>query len=217
MKVKWGCCAVFARVASCVGTLVALAVFVPPVAALGHGPCTCLDPVVTGAGDEVRVTDSARRQAGGVGYPVYRVMFNPRPSDFGIAPGYLASAYRADAPTRDVLSRSRHNPSRRGRFRIPKGAPAGLYMVLIWDGEEGGAHNSWDYLHVVARDEPVGLGVVGQQEEPPDSAMRNGPAREESNSDATIRWPLIAGISVGALLLGAAAGRAIPRRRPRRL
>ncbi len=109
----------------------------PPAA--GHGPCGCLQPVLTQVAAKVRITG-----------PAYRVVFNPRPADLGIAPAYLTSAYRRDAPTVIVLSRSRKDPTRRGSFRVPK-TPDGLYMVLIFDGEEGGAHNTWDYLHVVDR------------------------------------------------------------------
>jgi hypothetical protein len=79
------------------------------------------------------------------------VVFNPRPTDLGIAPAYLTSAYRPEAPTVTVLSRSRKNPTRRGSFGVPK-TPDGLYLVLIFDGEEGGAHNTWDYLHVLDLD-----------------------------------------------------------------
>jgi hypothetical protein len=192
--------------------------------AVGHGPCRCLDRVLVKAGEQVRLTDAVGHQAAGVGYPAYRVVFNPRPTDFGIAPGYLASAYRADAPTTTVLSRPRRDPTRRGRFVIPSGTPAGLYMVLIWDGDEGGAHNTWEYLHVAARDESDGLGVVARQDEPhaaasptPEEATGSAegtPTPEEpSGSNTSTRWSLIAGIGLGSLVLGAVGGRAAGRRR----
>lgn len=67
--------------------------------AVAHGPCRCLDPPVSEAGGRVRIASEV-----GIGqardvYPAYRVVFNPRPRDLGIAPRYLASAYRADVPT----------------------------------------------------------------------------------------------------------------------
>lgn len=136
---------------------VAVAVLVPVLAALtpspagGHGPCDCLDPVLAQVGAKVRLTSGPGvGQAGGRGWPAYRVVFNPQPNDLGIAPDYLTSAYRSDAPTVTVLSRSRKDPTRRGSFRVPA-TPDGLYMVLIFDGGEGGAHNTWGYLHVVDR------------------------------------------------------------------
>lgn len=192
--------------------------------AVAHGPCGCLDPVVVQVGDQVRIKETAA-QPRGVGWPAYRVVFNPRPSDFGIAPSYLASAYRADAPTTTVLSRSRHNPTREGRFRVPKGTPPGLYMVMIWDGGEAGAHNSWEYLHVTDRDEPHGLGVVAhEQEEFSESAERNspeetkGPAEgsprpeKRSESNGSVPWPLAAGIGLGGLFVGVVGSRVVARR-----
>lgn len=116
----------------------------------------CLDPVLAEVGGKVRLTGGpGLGQAGGRGWPAYKVIFNPRPTDLGIAPAYLMSAYRPEAPTVTVLSRSRRDPTRRGSFRVPK-TPDGLYMVLIFDGGEGGAHNTWDYLHVIdlARNKP---------------------------------------------------------------
>lgn len=174
----------------------------------------------------MRLTDAAGHPAAGVvGYPAYRVDFNPRPTDFGIAPGYLASSYRADAPTTTVLSRPRREPTRTGRFRVPNGTPAGLYMVLIWDGDEGGAHNTWEYLHVVDRDESDGLGVVAQRDEPrptaerlrPENATRsaqgNPTPEKPSGSSSSTPWSLIAAIGLGSLFLGAVGGRAAGRRR----
>lgn len=96
----------------------------------------------------------------GAGIRPFRVVFNPSPRDLGIAPRSLASAYRADVPTATVLSRSRRRPTRRGRFRVPVRAPPGVYLVLIFDGSEGGAHNSWEYLHVLDAVERAQSGVV---------------------------------------------------------
>ncbi len=192
------------------GTFVCLAA---PAPAEAHGPCGCLDPVLVRAGSVVRLADSAGRVAGGVGYPAYRVIFNPRPGDLGIAPGYLASAYRADAPTTMVLSRPRREATRKARFRVPDGTPAGMYMVLIFDGEEGGAHNTWDYLHVTDWDNPDRRGVIAQREEPRDRAADKDSASEEpAGSNNPTPWPLILGIALGGLLLGAAVHRTAARR-----
>jgi hypothetical protein len=181
--------------------------------AAAHGPCRCLDPVLTQAGNAVRIGPEGM-QAGARGHPAYRVLFNPRPSDFGIAPHYLASAYRADAPTTTVLSRSRREPTRKGRFRVPTDTPAGLYMVLIWDGEEGGGHNTWDYLHVTDWDEPAGPGVTGPQETSTERSQRNSATRNESReSSSSPPWPLVAGVGFGGLVLGFAGSRAAGRRR----
>jgi hypothetical protein len=135
-------CLVFALLVAALAALTAAP-------AAGHGPCGCLDPVLARVGAKVRITAGPGR-ASGRGWPAYRVVFNPRPAELGIAPAYLTSAYRPDGPTVTVLSRSRKDPTRRGSFRVPR-TPDGLYMVLIFDGGEGGAHNTWDYLHVVNR------------------------------------------------------------------
>jgi hypothetical protein len=186
-------------------------------AAVAHGPCSCLSPMLIEPGDQVRLTGPDGRQAGGTGWPAYRVVFNPRPTDFGIAPSYLASAYRADAPTTTVLSRPRREPTRKGRFRVPKGTPPGLYMVLIWDGGEGGGHNSWGYLHVTDRDEPDGRGVVAEQNEPPDQRktrmLEQTNRSEASGSQSSARWPLLTGVALGGLAVGIAGGVAAGRRR----
>jgi len=165
-----------------------------PSPAAGHGPCGCLDPVLVQAGAKVRITGGPGvGQAGGRGYPAYRVVFNPRPADLGIAPGYLTSAYRPEAPTATVLSRSRKDPTRRGSFRVPK-TPDGLYMVLIFDGEEGGAHNTWDYLHVVGLDRQA------------ESQQRPGTTPTRRRADAPPTATSTKTDAVQAALLGAAAG-----------
>ena len=166
---------------------------------------------MTELGAQVRITDALGRQAGGRGYPAYRVIFNPRPRDLGIAPDYLTSAYRVDGPTRTVLSRSRRRPTRKGRFRIPRDAPAGVYMVLIFDGGEGGAHNTWDYLHVVDADGPnLGVaaardtdGAAGSEASPPraSTSARDRSGSERSTDPATGWVPWAAGLV--ALLVSA--------------
>ncbi|HVL30835.1 MAG TPA: hypothetical protein VM299_01255 [Solirubrobacteraceae bacterium] len=190
-------------VIACIAALAVFGAWSP--AATAHGPCDCLDPVLTRPGGTVRLTDHDGSQAGGTGWPAYRVVFNPRPADLGIAPVRLTSAHRADAPTTTVLSRPRSRPTRRGAFRVPAGTPPGLYMVLILDGQEGGAHNSWDYLHVaVDRDDGRDRGVVAAP------AMRQA---EGGGSTTPTSWLVVAGVGLGGLAVGAAGGAAAARRR----
>ncbi len=61
--------------------------------------------------------------------------------------GY-ASAYQPEAPTRTVLSRDVNAPVRPATFRVPE-VPPGVYLMLIYDGSEGGSHSTWDYFHVI--------------------------------------------------------------------
>jgi hypothetical protein len=82
--------------------------------------------------------------------PAYKIVFNPRPADYGTesaATGY-ASAYRPGSPTSTVLSRPVRRPVRRASYRVPD-VPPGVYLVLIFDGSEGGTHTTWDYFHVL--------------------------------------------------------------------
>lgn len=179
--------------------VLALAVAMPA-PALGHGPCGCLDPRIVEAGGRVRMTDDGGgRQAGGVGYPAYRVVLNPAPADLGIAPAYLASAHRRDAPTTTVLSRSPRRPTRHGRFAVPPATPSGVFLVLIFDGGEGGAHNTWDYLHVVDRDVAEPAAARAGEDRP---AVSSSAIRETAESPAASRANTV-GVGVGALILGA--------------
>lgn len=120
--------------------------------ASAHGPCGCTEPVVAEQGREV-VT------SGG-----YLVVWNPRAEWFvgGAGPPSLASAHREDAPSRVVLLRKRPPYPRlppRARFRVPRDAPPGLYLVLVFDGSEGGTHATWDYVHVPDGDAAPAIGM----------------------------------------------------------
>jgi hypothetical protein len=153
--------------------LVLLLAAADPPAAAGHGPCGCLDPVLTEVRAKVRITGGpGLGQAAGRGWPAYKVIFNPRPTDLGIAPAYLTSAYRPDAPTVTVLSRSRKDPTRRGSFRVPS-TPDGLYMVLIFDGEEA-AHTTLGITCMSA----IGTGATPRS---------NGPPRHQRGNPRALR------------------------------
>lgn len=187
----------------------------PTTSAVAHGPCRCLDPPVSEAGGRVRIASEA-----GIGqarrdvYPAYRVIFNPRPRDLGIAPSYLASAYRADVPTTTVLSRPRRRPTRRGRFRVPANTPPGVYLVLIFDGSEGGAHSTREYIHVIDPNEPDQGGVVAQRQRRPGRAAANTirTQRDSRFRESGGWWAVLAAAVIGS----AAAGVGVERWRGRR-
>jgi hypothetical protein len=91
-----------------------------------------------------------------------------------------------------------------------------MYMVLIFDGDEGGAHNTWDYLHVTDRDGREARGVVADSDEarprtPVEQPTSEAPARADRSGPT--RWLLILGIGACGLLSGAALERARIRRR----
>lgn len=189
-----------------------LASFAP--VARAHGPCGCVDPRVVQAGAQVRIagppsSGSARAR----GYPAYRVLFNPRPGDLGIAPRYLASAHRRDVPTTTVLDRPRRDPTRSGRFDVPQTTPPGVYLVLIFDGGEGGAHNSWDYVHVIDPDEEDPAGTVASGSGRAGSADGGDGAPSDQAGSGVPRWPLLGGVGLAGLLAGAAGVVAARRRR----
>lgn len=146
--------------------------------ARAHGPCSCLFPALGAPDTRVSITRT----------PAYRVLFNPKPGQFGIAPGDLASAHRPDSPTLTMLTRRRDRPIPRASFRIPDVSP-GLYMVLIFDGEEGGAHNTWDYLHVLGPARATGHRASSR-------APGSSPPAS-SDGTAWLAW-LAGGIALGA-------------------
>jgi hypothetical protein len=79
--------------------------------------------------------------------------------------------------------------------------PPGLYMILIYDGSEGGAHYTWDYFH-----------LLGPAQRP---ARSRRPAALETSAAAAqdtapAEWVLGA---LGAVLLAAGAT-ALVRNRP---
>ena len=172
--------------------------------ALGHGPCRCLDPRLAEAGSPVRVgLEIGVGETRGRGYPAYRVIFNPRPRDLGIAPRLLASAYRADVPTTTVLSRPRDRPTRRGRFRVPVSIPPGVYMVLIFDGGEGGAHNTWEYLHIIDPEQATTGVVAGSRTDGRAVPATTAERPRNSPSDAsTGGWIVLGAVALAALLAG---------------
>lgn len=154
-----------------------------PAPAISHGPCNCSFPQVGEAGAKV----TTRSQA-------YKILFNPRPSDYGPAmtdTGY-ASAYQSKAPTTTVLSRALSHPARRATFRVPA-VPPGVYLVLIFDGSEGGSHSTWDYFHV--------LGTAPASPRRP-AVVASPDATEEQDAQTLV--PLAAGVLAG-VVIGAAA------------
>lgn len=195
-----------------VAVVVVLLAFLAPVA-FAHGPCGCVEPRVAEPGAQIRIANPASSaSAEARGYPAYRVLFNPRPGDLGIAPGYLASAHRRDVPPTTVLDRPRLDPTRNGRFRVPEATPPGVYMVLIFDGEEGGAHNTWDYVHVIDPDEEDQAGTVASGSEPGGPADGGDGARAGEAGSGAPGWPLLAGVGLAGLLIGAAGGALVRRR-----
>ncbi len=88
-------------------------------------------------------------------------------------------------------------------------------MVLIWDGQEGGGHNTWDYVYVTDHDQPGAPGVSGPKNEHPERASAEDATRTgTSEARESPPWAVLAGVGVGGLVLGFVGGRAAARRRP---
>jgi hypothetical protein len=167
---------------------IALASLMLPAFARAHGPCNCSFPQLGDPG--ARVTTRS---------PAYKIVFNPRPTDYVTemkSAGY-ASAYQPGAPTATVMSRPVDDPVRRASFRVPE-VPPGVYLVLIYDGSEGGTHSTWDYFH-----------VLGAAPAPRTASDRAGaaPATEDGVSPALLALGVL-----GGLILGAATVAALRRR-----
>ena len=114
--------------AACASALLATA---GPAAA--HGPCGCITPAAATPGEQL-VSN----------YPTIKVVWNPVPADLPIGPDYLARDHVTGQPR--VVLQEQPQPGS-ASFRVPATAP-GRYLVVLYDGTEGGAHYSWDYITV---------------------------------------------------------------------
>jgi hypothetical protein len=85
-------------------------------------------------------------------------------------------------------------------------------MVLIFDGEEGGAHNTWEYLHVIDRDDPRTTGVVSERKQAKQPAP---PAHHSQSSKPNTGWALTLAVAATGVLLGSALTAMRRRRRER--
>jgi hypothetical protein len=75
-------------------------------------------------------------------------------------------------------------------------------MVLIFDGDEAGAHNTWDYLHVTDSDDKDTGAVVAETDRRGPSPSPEGQAPDGPGG----RVRLIIAVGVAAFFLGSAAG-----------
>jgi hypothetical protein len=119
---------VFVLAAACASALLMTAV---PAAA--HGPCGCIRPAAARPGEQLVST-----------VPTIKLIWNPVPSDLLIGPDYLGRDH-VDGQPRVVLQ-EQPQPAV-ASFQVPATAP-GRYLVLMYDGTEGGVHYSWDYITV---------------------------------------------------------------------
>jgi hypothetical protein len=111
----------------------ASALLMTAVPAVAHGPCGCIRPATATPGEQLAST-----------YPTIRIVWNPVPADLLIGPDYLGRDH-VDGQPRVVLQEQPQPAS--ASFQVPATAP-GRYLVLLYDGTEGGAHYSWDYITV---------------------------------------------------------------------
>ena len=155
----------------------ASALVLAAVPAVAHGPCGCITPAAAMPGEQLASS-----------YPTIRVVWNPVPADLLIGPDYLARDHVSGQPR--VVLQEQPRPGS-ATFRIPATAP-GRYLVLLYDGTEGGAHYSWDYITVRS-------GLRSPPSARPTGAA-TGPARRAGGPDG----PVLVGLGAAfAALLGA--------------
>lgn len=119
------------RRASSVGLLL---LWLGSAAAYAHGPCHCL-PATAVPGDRV-VTNN-----------VFRAIWNPTREDIYYEQSALVAAHVKGTPRLVLVDRDRSQARQDARFFIPA-VPAGKYLVLLYDGSEGGEHYTWDTINV---------------------------------------------------------------------
>jgi hypothetical protein len=87
-------------------------------------------------------------------------------------------------------------------------------MVLVFDGEEGGDHNTWEYLHVTDRDDSDPAGVVANPEQTAHAPAGGIPDSVEVSADEPANpWDVALGAGVAGLVIGAVVAAATVRRR----
>jgi hypothetical protein len=154
-------------------TSVLLRLVVP---AAAHGPCGCVSPAVTRPGEQLVSS-----------VPTIKIVWNPIRDDLLIGPYYLARDHVTGQPR--VVLQDQPQPAS-ATFRVPLTAP-GRYLVLLYDGTEGGVHYSWDYIRV--RSAP--RSPLSTQS----TARTTAAARRAADLDG----PALAGLAVVISLLGA--------------
>ncbi len=173
------------RAATCVITLVVVALGLGPRGALAHGPCGCLTPASGPPGTTVTTRGA------------YKVVLNPDRTDLGIGPESLWQDHQPGVTPTMVYRKSyRYSDlplTRRVRFRVPA-VPPGRYLVSIYDGGEGGAHYTWEYFAVTERSSTDATANASEASTPP-----RGQAADVSRRTAVT-------IGVVALLLGLLLG-----------
>jgi hypothetical protein len=157
-----------------VGWVSALVMAAGPTAA--HGPCGCITPTAATPGEQLVST-----------YPTIKIVWNPVPADFLIGPDDLTRAHVSGQPRLVLQEQPRPSPA---TFRVPTTAP-GRYLVLLYDGTEGGGHYSWDYI------------TVRSGPRPPSSTRPAAAATEPARRAGGLNSPVLVGLAALVALLGA--------------
>jgi len=87
-------------------------------------------------------------------------------------------------------------------------------MVLVFDGEEGGDHNTWEYLHVIDRSDSEPAAVIAKPEQEADSSNGRPVDSVERSSDGPVSgWVGSVAVGVAGLVIGAVVAMAAARLR----
>jgi hypothetical protein len=121
---------------------------VAPSPAQAHGPCRtsttgvgCLAPPKGSPGTQVTI----------LGTSVLRVVWNEN------VPYDSEAHFRLGASTIELVSFP--GVERDVEFVVPKAAP-GVYPVVIYDGQEGGGHYTWDLFRVTLPQDAAGASAL---------------------------------------------------------
>jgi hypothetical protein len=129
------------RRVSLVCGLIALLVGVPEASA--HGPCGCTGPAFEGEeGVEVEAVPGDRLI---IMQPAIEIVWNPVPEDLRIdPPPELADDHVADIGSVPLA----RGPKPKHHVVSVPDVPDGRYLVVMYDGSEGGDHYTWDHVRV---------------------------------------------------------------------
>jgi len=125
---------------------VLIAVLIGTGEASGHGPCGGTGPAFEG--ENALEVETAPGERLVVMEPSIELVWNPDANDLRIdPPPEIAHDYVAGAPT---LTLARAEKPKVQVITVPD-VPAGRYLMVAYDGSEGGAHYTWDHVRVDGR------------------------------------------------------------------
>jgi hypothetical protein len=156
--------------------------------AFGHGPCGCTGPAFEGEnapeveaapGDRLVIMESA-----------IEVVWNPDPDDLRIGAFPAIADDQVETVRTEILARS--ETPKRHVVRVPD-SPDGRYLMVVYDGSEGGQHYTWDHVRLSGPQRAASSAPAPRVPEPP-----AGDARP---------WAWMLAAALGGMIVGLLIGR----------